>query len=170
VHMRKWVVGIVLVLFLTMGQVSLVTAEGPVVHAVLFYSPTCPHCHTVITEVLPPLIQLYGGEPEVLYIPPPPEEEPVGPSLVGIFGKSLEILYVNVYTQLGQELYQSAVKQLNIPPELQAVPTMIVDDYLLIGGIDIPEQLPGIIEEGIANGGIDWINLPGKHDNSRNHH
>jgi uncharacterized membrane protein len=161
VHMRKWVVGIVLVLFLTMGQVSLVTAEGPVVHAVLFYSPTCPHCHTVITEVLPPLIQLYGGEPEVLYIPPPPEEEPVGPSLVGIFGKSLEILYVNVYTQLGQELYQSAVKQLNIPPELQAVPTMIVDDYLLIGGIDIPEQLPGIIEEGIANGGIDWINLPG---------
>lgn len=30
-------------------------AEDPVVRAVLFWSKTCPHCHVVLTETLPPL-------------------------------------------------------------------------------------------------------------------
>jgi uncharacterized membrane protein len=161
VHMRKWVYGVLLVLFLLNSCVLAVAAQGSVVRAILLYSPTCPHCQTVIMEVLPPLFQLYGGEPEVLYIPPTPEEEPVGPPLVGIFGESLEILYANVYTQLGQELYQNAVEQFDIPPELQVVPILIVGDRVLIGGGEIPEQFPAIIENGIASGGIDWIELPG---------
>ncbi len=33
----------------------IVTADS-VVRAVLFYSPTCPHCHEVIQNDLPPLI------------------------------------------------------------------------------------------------------------------
>ncbi|OGO16480.1 MAG: hypothetical protein A2Z14_19545 [Chloroflexi bacterium RBG_16_48_8] len=159
--MMKRVTVFVLVLFLLISQISTVAAQGPVVRAILFYSPTCPYCHTVITEVLPPLFQIYGGQPEVLYIPPTPEEEAVGSPLVGIFGESLEILYVNTYTQLGQELYQAAVEVYSIPPELQAVPMLIVADTVLIGGTDIPTQLPGIIEEGIASGGIDWASLPG---------
>ena len=34
----------------------------PVVHAVLFYSDTCPHCHKVITEDLPPLVDKFGEQ------------------------------------------------------------------------------------------------------------
>ena len=159
--MRKWVKIIILVLVLFIVQVSPVLAQQPIVRAILLYSPTCPHCQKVITEDLPPIIQLYDEEPRVLYIPPTAEEEPVGPPLVGIFGESLEILYVNVYTELGQNLYQEAVELFNIPPDLQVVPIMIVADQLLIGGDEIPNQLPGIIEEGLASGGTDWADLPG---------
>jgi len=157
---KRGVVSIIL-LFVIISTVSTVAAQEPVVRVILFYSPTCPYCHTVITEVLPPLIQIYGGQPEVLYIPPTSEEEAVGSPLVGIFGEALEILYVNTYTQLGQELYQSAVEVYKIPPELQAVPTLIIANNVLIGGNDIPTQLPGIIEEGLAGGGIDWPPLSG---------
>jgi uncharacterized membrane protein len=159
--MRKLVQIIVLVLVMFIVQVSSGLAQEPVVRAILLYSPSCPHCQKVITEDLPPIIQLYDDEPQVLYIPPTAEEEPVGPPLVGIFGKSLEILYVNVYTELGQNLYQEAVELFNIPPDLQVVPIMIVNDQLLIGGNEIPNQLPGIIEEGLASGGTDWADLPG---------
>lgn len=159
--MRKWVQLSILVLFALTSQVSTVAAQSSVVHAVLFYSPTCPHCHTVITEVLPPLIQIYGGDPEVLYIPPTPEEEAVGPSLIGIFGESLEILYVNTYTELGYTLFQGVVELFEVPSELRAVPTLVVDDYYLVGGSEIPNQFPSIIEEGIASGGIDWVDIPG---------
>lgn len=159
--MRKWVKISILVFFMLTCQVSAVASQGPIVRAILFYSPTCPHCHTVITEVLPPLLQIYGGEPQVLYIPPTPEEEPVGPPLIGIFGESLEILYVNIYTELGQGLYESAFEVLNIPSELRVVPIMVVDDRYLVGGNEIPEQLPSIIEEGLASGGIDWVDLSG---------
>jgi len=34
-------------------------AEAPVIHAILFYSPSCPHCHKVINEGLPPLLEKY---------------------------------------------------------------------------------------------------------------
>ena len=159
--MKKLVQIIVLVLVVFVTQVSTVEAQSPVVRAILFYSPTCPHCHKVITEDMPPLIQLYGGDPQVLYIPPTVEEESVGPPLVGIFGESLELLYVNTYTQLGYELYLAAIELLNIPSDLQVVPIMIVDNQLLIGGNEIPDQLPGIIEQGLARGGIDWADLSG---------
>jgi len=162
--MKKWVQLSVLVLFALSSQVSTVSAQGPVVHAILFYSPTCPHCHTVITEVLPPLIQIYGGEPQVLYIPPTPEEEAVGPPLIGIFGESLEILYVNTYTEMGYGFFEGAVELFDIPPELRAVPTLVVDDHYLVGGNEIPAQFPSIIEEGIASGGIAWVDIPGLSD------
>ena len=38
----------------------------PVVHAVLFYSPTCPHCQYVITETLPPLMEKYGNQLQIM--------------------------------------------------------------------------------------------------------
>jgi uncharacterized membrane protein len=127
----------------------------------LFYSPACGHCHKVISEDLPPIIDQYSSEPDILIIPPTEEEEPVGPPILAIMADSIEILYVNTYTELGHELYRGLVDLLSIPPELQAVPTMVVGENLLIGGNEIPSKLPGIIEEGLASGGIDWIALPG---------
>ena len=37
-------------------------SEEPTVYALLFYSPSCPHCHKVITEDLPPLIEKFGDQ------------------------------------------------------------------------------------------------------------
>ena len=55
----------VLLLFIVLG-VSVLRAAAqdpqPVVHAVLFYSPSCSHCQYVIDEVLPIVNQILDGQ------------------------------------------------------------------------------------------------------------
>jgi uncharacterized membrane protein len=114
------------------------TAQSPAVHAVLYYSPTCPHCHYVIQEVLPPLAETYGGQ--------------------------FLVLYVDVTQPEGQALYQSAIAAFNIPDDRLGVPTMIVGDHVMVGSGEIPAQLPGLIEAGLGAGGIDWPAVPGLED------
>lgn len=111
------------------------TQQGAVVHAVLFYSPTCPRCQEVITEDLPPLMDTYGAQ--------------------------LEIVGINVTFAEGQALFQAAWEQYSIPEDLRGVPLLVIGDTWLVGARDIPEQLPGLIEQGLAQGGIDWPNIPG---------
>lgn len=115
------------------GQMAL--AADRVVHAVLFYSPSCGHCEKVITEDLPPLLEQYGDQ--------------------------LNIIGVNIQTEGGQQLFSAAIERYNIPQEHWAVPCMIVGDTILYGAIEIPTQLPGIIEQGLASGGIPWPDIPG---------
>ena len=109
--------------------------DEPVVRAVLFYSPTCPHCHKVIQEDLPPLAEKYGSQ--------------------------LQILLIDVTTEGGRELYLSAVQSVPIPDDKRGVPALVVGETLLVGDKEIPEQLPGIVEQGLASGGIDWPVIPG---------
>jgi uncharacterized membrane protein/thiol-disulfide isomerase/thioredoxin len=106
-----------------------------VVRAVLFFSPTCGHCHTVIEQVLPPITEKYGEQ--------------------------LEILLVNVSTPQGRQLFQTATEYFKDLREIRGVPTLVVGDQVLIGSLEIPEQFPNIIEIGIQNGGIEWPSIPG---------
>jgi len=110
-------------------------ASTPVVQAILFYSPTCGHCHKVITEDLPPLTEKYGDQ--------------------------LQIIGIDVTVEEGQNLYQAAIKHFNIPNERLGVPTLVVGDIVLVGSQEIPEKLPGLIDQGLAAGGIGWPNIPG---------
>lgn len=110
-------------------------AQSQPVNAVLFYSPTCPHCEKVIDEVLPPLLEEYGA--------------------------NLNIIGINVAIQQGQELYSAAVDRFQIPEEKLGVPCLIVGDTVLVGSLEIPESFPGIIEDGIAQGGISLPDIPG---------
>ncbi len=71
---------------------------GAVVRAVLFYLPTCPHCHKVITEDLPPLFEKYRGQ--------------------------LEMIGVDISQPGGQALYQAAIQRFSIPDERLGVPTL----------------------------------------------
>jgi thiol-disulfide isomerase/thioredoxin len=109
--------------------------EKPVVHAVLFYSPNCPHCHTVITEVLPPLQEKYGDQ--------------------------LQIGGADTSTPEGHALYNAAIEHFQIPGDRHGVPTLIIGDVVLVGGLEIPEQLTGLVEEGLAAGGVGWPAIPG---------
>ena len=106
----------------------------PVVQAILFFSPTCPHCHDVIINVLPPLTEQYGDQ--------------------------LQIVGLDVSNELGQYLYQTAVTQFKIPDARLGVPTLIVGDVVLVGSLEIQEQFPTLIEDGLAVGGIAWPALP----------
>jgi len=110
-------------------------AGEPVIHAVFFFSPSCPHCHKVISEDLPPIVDKYQ--------------------------ENLKILVVNTFTEEGQELYMSAVDAYDIPDQRIGVPTLIVGGHVLVGSIEIPNELPGIIETGLNAGGIDWPEIPG---------
>jgi uncharacterized membrane protein/glutaredoxin len=118
--------------------VSLVLAQGetpPVVRGVLFYSPTCPHCHDVMDDVLPPLRSQYGAQ--------------------------LEILEINVSEATGSQLYQAAIAALGIPDDRLGVPTLIIGGQALVGSREIPESLPGLVGQHLAAGGVDWPDIPG---------
>jgi uncharacterized membrane protein len=127
-------------LFITLLSLSFVQpvqAQGnlPVVRAVMFFSPTCGHCHKVITEDLPPLFEQYGNQ--------------------------LQIIGMDTSTAQGQELFMAAVQVFQVPADRTAVPLLVIGGTVLVGSFEIPNQLPGIIADGLANGGIAWPAIPG---------
>ena len=110
-----------------------VKAIEPVVHAVLFYSPNCGHCHIVINESLIPLIEEYGEQ--------------------------LQIVGVDVSQPSGQALFQTAIQKFGL--NQAGVPFLVVGDHYLVGSRDIPEQFPGLIENYLSQDGVDWPAIPG---------
>jgi uncharacterized membrane protein/thiol-disulfide isomerase/thioredoxin len=109
-------------------------ASPPIVRAVLFYSPTCPHCQMVMTQTLPPLMSRYGDQ--------------------------LEILGIDVTQPGGQALYQAAVESMGIPDERRGVPTLVMGPTVLVGSDEIPNQFPDLIQAGLRQGGVDWPAIP----------
>jgi thiol-disulfide isomerase/thioredoxin len=107
--------------------------DGAVVHAILFYSPTCPHCHQVIDQDLPPLEKKYGEQ--------------------------LQILKVDASTAKGRELFYATLAHFQI--DSAGVPLMVVGDVVLRGSREIPQYLPTMIKHGLDQGGVDWPAIPG---------
>lgn len=137
-------------------------AQSNQVQVVLFYSPFCGHCQRVIGEDLPPIVQAYNTNFSWSYYGDPPNEETGQlPAIVAFEGNVLQILYVDTTTEIGGKLYMANVDLFQIPPDDQVVPIMVVGDQLLTGGVDIPEQLPGLVDSWLAKGGLSWPAIPG---------
>jgi len=83
------------------------------------------------------------------------------PPLAARYGEQLQILAIDVTTPDGTALYHAAVLAFKVPAERLGVPTMIVGDLVLVGSLEIPERFPGLIEEYLARGGVDWPEIPG---------
>jgi len=113
--------------------VNTAQADGKV-YAVLFFSPTCPHCHQLIQETLPPIQERFGDQ--------------------------LVVLFVDVTTEGGSALVQSAYGHYNIARENWVVPMVIVNEQVLIGGNQIPSQLSLITRAGLEAGGITIPSFP----------
>lgn len=122
------------VLFFAFASPEARAADG-IVRAVLFYSPTCPHCHDVITNTLTPMARQYGD--------------------------SLSIAMVDITTPDGQSLFNAALAQFAVPEERQGVPLLIVGDRVMVGSVEIPQQFPGLVESWLMRGGIGWPEIPG---------
>jgi uncharacterized membrane protein len=136
--MKNTGVRVLLFLFIILANAKIVLAHEhntSVVQAVLFWSPTCPHCHDVIENELPPIKEHYGDQ--------------------------LQLLGIDTSKQLGAQLYDDTVKALEIPEERLGVPTMIVGEVVLVRSVEIPEKLPALIDNGLASGGIGWPRIPG---------
>jgi uncharacterized membrane protein len=133
--------------------------EGPVVRAVLFFSPTCGHCELVIREHLPVIFEQYGGEPTVLF------DDTVPPDEVAFYemtNGTLDILLVDASVEIGAIMFGEDSERLGI--DRPGVPRLDIEDIYLIGSEQIPAEFPSIIEEGLANGGIPWPEIPGIED------
>lgn len=122
---------LLLVLGLTVGTAS--AQDTPRVRAILFYSPSCGHCHKVITEDLPPLFDQYGDQ--------------------------LYILGIDVTTETGRQFFVTALEQIEYT-ESAVVPLLLIGDLVMVGSEQIPAELPPLIEESLAEDGIAWTDVP----------
>lgn len=107
----------------------------PVVHAVMFWMDGCPHCHEVIDTVLPPLQQKYGGQFD------------------------LQLIEV-VTTEDIDRLYEVGAA-FGFAKEQVGVPFLIIGDRALVGAEQIPAELPQLIEQHLASGGVAYPTVPG---------
>lgn len=103
--------------------------EDPVVHVVMFHLPTCPHCHTVIDEVLPVLEAEYGS--------------------------SLEVLLLDAGVGNNGNLFFQTCTAVAMPRErCGSVPLMVIGSDWMLGSAEIPQRAPGLIADGITAGGV----------------
>ena len=117
----------------TIARAAPVAEDAPTVRAVLFWLTTCPHCHEVIENVLPPIQEQYGNQ--------------------------LDIQLIELKTDGDfQKLSALAVKY-GHSGEGVGVPLMVIGDHLMIGSSQIPAELPGYIDEYLAAGGVDYPEL-----------
>lgn len=125
---------LLLILFILLVMPAQAQAQQPVVRAVLFWMDGCPHCEDVIQNVLPPLQQKYGGQFDLFMIEVKGQED------------------VN-------RLYQVA-QSYGIPKEGTGVPFLIIGDQVLVGSDQVQSQLPALVEEYLAQGGLDYPKNP----------
>jgi len=135
-------------------------AQSSPVRLVLFYSPTCGYCHQVITEFIPPIMDQQNSTVSWVYLQSSETGAEDLPPIVGSIGDRLQILYINTATMVGSTLYTNAIDHYAIPDERLGVPTLIINDTVLVGALEIPEQMPVIMEEGFNAGGINWPGIP----------
>jgi len=109
--------------------------QDAIVRAVLFWSETCPHCHYVMSETLPPLQEKYSAR--------------------------LEIRTIEISDPDNYRLWVAAMEAFHVPPARQGVPMLFIGDQVLVGSREIPDQLPGLIERHLTAGGVDYPAIPG---------
>ncbi len=120
---------ILLAAALTVFPTAAQTAKPPIVHAVLLWMNGCPHCEEVIQNVLPPLREKYGEQ--------------------------FDLSMIEVATMQDVEVLYQVAASYNIPKDQTGVPFLIIGDHVLIGSQQIPNELPSLIEQYLAQGGVD---------------
>lgn len=108
---------------------------SPVVRVVFFYSVDCTHCQAVQKDVLDPLQSRYGTQ--------------------------LDIRRLEIGTPANYELLIRAESVFSIAAKDRGIPTLVIGDKILIGEDAVRAQLPGLIDQGLAAGGVDWPKIPG---------
>jgi cytochrome c biogenesis protein CcdA/glutaredoxin len=107
----------------------------PVVGFYLFYSETCPHCHQVMESFLPTVYEKYGDQ--------------------------VKYEYLNISADSETYLTMLALGEKMGVPEAERgyVPTLFIGDQALIGSGEIPDKLEGLIDQYLAQGGVDFPSL-----------
>ncbi len=108
-------------------------SDLPVVHIVVFWSTDCAACRKVVGETLPPLRQKYPGQ--------------------------LEVQLVDVVTTGDVDALYQVAARFGIGKDEVNLPLLIIGDHVLIGSEQIPEELPGLVDRYLAEGGVAPVDL-----------
>jgi len=107
--------------------------QPPVARGVLYWMEGCGHCEEVLTGVLPDLQAQYGSQ--------------------------LEIQLIEVVTlEDTNQLYAAAEAQ-GLSKEQVGVPLLIMNDQVLVGSQQIPQQMPALVAQTLAAGGAEQPSL-----------
>jgi cytochrome c biogenesis protein CcdA/thiol-disulfide isomerase/thioredoxin len=141
---------IAVVLFLIAGQPSTVQSQpvltqdgtalsvertGGTVRVVYFYAEDCPHCIAIVNDLLQPLQDQYGD--------------------------SLEIKMVEISAPEQYRLLLQAEALYGVTPEQRGLPTLILNDEVLIGEDQIRERLACLVDSCVVAGGTEWPVISG---------
>ena len=137
-RLRNWALGLLLALALALTASWVQAESGPVVRMVYFYSEECPHCITIINEVLTPLQNEYGDQ--------------------------LQLKMVEISDPANYEMLIRAEEMLGVPPERRGLPTLVFGSNVLVGEYEIPEQLTCLLDACVEAGGSAWPDIPGLED------
>ncbi len=125
---KMFLLGLVLILVFSPLTTFAQSSDQSVARAIMFYSPTCPHCIEVLENILPPLQANYGNR--------------------------FEIQLLDVTDPLSYKVFAALHERY---PQLPGgVPQIYIDQYVLVGTLDVREKLPGMIDACLARGGCDW--------------
>ncbi len=135
----SWVVTLTLV-----GGVNPAQAQDDaIVRLVFFYRDDCPHCMTVIDEVLTPLREQHSERLQVKMVQFHDPDQP---------GELDPTKY---------EMLLRAEEMFDVSPERRGIPTVVVGGQVLVGEDEIREQLPCLIDTCLSDEGTSWPDIPG---------
>lgn len=124
------------VLLLTVLAVAApAAAQDNSVHVLYFYAEDCSHCQVVQADVLAPLEAQYG-----------------------------DALKIHRFEIGAAENYEGLVLtelHFKVASAQRAIPTLVIGQTVLIGEEPIREQLPGLVKNGVEQGGIAWPQIAG---------
>ena len=122
---------------------------------VFFFSPTCPHCETVIDEHLPGIFERFGGPPETTI------DESIAPADVAFYLMSngtLQLLMVDVSVERRRLRDARGRRTGTAPSPRRAAARHRGPSASRVGGH--PRAYRFIIETGLAADGLDWPDVP----------
>jgi len=108
--------------------------EGAV-GAYYFYANDCPHCLEMLEDLILPTGSQYGDQLDV---------------------RLLEIGKPEYY-----EAMLTIESYFDVAPSERGIPTMVIDNQILIGEVEIRDNFLDIVSEGIEGGGIPFPDIPG---------
>jgi uncharacterized membrane protein len=106
----------------------------PVVHAIMFWKAGFHYCEQTISVILPPIQEEYGDR--------------------------FDLRLVSIVTQEDAENLFRLAEAFGMDWRVVGVPFLIVGDQVLMGPPQIHEKLPGLIDEYLAQGGVDLPDNP----------
>jgi uncharacterized membrane protein len=135
--MRKKILPILTFLLILFGFITTAqaqTSEPAVVRAVMFWMSGCKHCQQAISMTLPPIREKYGAQ--------------------------FNLQLIQIYSLEDIDALYALGASYGIEKHMVGVPFLVIGDQPLVGYDQVRLELPGLIEEHLAAGGVDLPDRP----------